>query len=133
MEHMHGPNCVWGIDADGKQRCRTRRNERQRAQRAANPAKQARRGFRYRDRRQAPDGWEDEFGPVPIKALDAEWYDQVLVNRILNGEPAGRRPFRLEWDVIAAHLAAGRLEPADVARDAGVSIAYVCDLRRTRA
>ena len=133
MEHMHGPDCVWHLDADGKQRCQTRRNERLRARRAAEPKRPGRRGFRYRDRRQAPDGWEDEFGPVPIKALDSEWYDQVLVDRILNGEPAGRRPHRLEWDVIAGYLAAGHLEAADVARNAGVSLHYVCDLRRARA
>lgn len=39
---------------------------------------------------QAPDGWEDEFGPVPLKVSDTVWVDRVVLQRRLNDEPVGR-------------------------------------------
>lgn len=34
----------------------------------------------------APDGWEDEFGPVPQRVPDVRWFDRVAVLRSLTGE-----------------------------------------------
>ena len=37
-----------------------------------------------------PDGWEDEFGPVPPRVPDTAWVDWVAVQRFVRGEDVGR-------------------------------------------
>lgn len=37
-----------------------------------------------------PDGWEDEFGPVPPIIPDTAWVDRVALMRRLKNEPVGR-------------------------------------------
>lgn len=36
------------------------------------------------------DGWEDEFGPCPVKVPPWKWFDRVAVQRSLGSEPVGR-------------------------------------------
>lgn len=83
--HIHTEECRWTVKPDGKRRCLTARSARERDNRA-------------REYRQKPDGWEDEFGPVPLRVPHTKWYDDVVVLRLLNGENPGRRPYRLEWE-----------------------------------
>lgn len=80
--HVHTDACQWVTRADGKRRCKTARNEDERAKRAG---------------RAKVDGWEDEYGPVPEPVDWHEWFDEVVVLRLLNKEPVGRRPTPLEW------------------------------------
>lgn len=94
--HIHTEDCRWTVKGDGKRRCLTARAELERAQRAQGKRTPAE--IRRRDYRQEPDGWEDEFGPVPLRVPQTQWYDEVVVLRLLNGENVGpRRPYRLEW------------------------------------
>lgn len=37
--------------------------------------------------RKPRDGWEDEYGPIPAKIPDREWYDWVAVEAALAGRP----------------------------------------------
>ena len=74
MTHAHGPECEWVTRRDGKRRCKTARNQRERTERAT----------------LSLDGFEEEFGPVPQKVSEPRWYDQVAVDRALDGEPVGR-------------------------------------------
>lgn len=63
-------------------------------------AKEAERGRAYRARLAAypvSDGLEDEFGQVPEHVLDRDWYDQVAVDRTVQGHrEVGRRLTPLE-------------------------------------
>lgn len=33
------------------------------------------------------DGWEDDYGPIPSKVPSYQWYDEVVVLRVLHGGP----------------------------------------------
>ena len=51
----------------------------------------------YRARaRPAPDGLEAEFGPVPARVPERDWFDHVAVLRALSGASVGRRLSPLE-------------------------------------
>lgn len=126
--HVHTEACVWKVYPSGQQSCTTAKNEREQAKRAAGTLIKT--GDPYRGRRQPPDGWEDEFGPAPIRALDREWYDEVIVTRALNRERCGRRPYRLEWAEITRRMDNSRVTEEDVALSTGVTISYVSDRRR---
>lgn len=126
--HEHSATCVWKRYPNGKQQCVTAKNERERAKRAAGTLKRT--GSPDRWRRQPPDGWEDEFGPVPLKERDRDWYDRVVVHRVLNQEAPGRRPFYREWAEIIGKMQARGLSAMEVARVVGVSEWYVNLMRR---
>jgi hypothetical protein len=91
--HQHNEDCKWTTRKNGKKLCQTRRAERERAR---------------LDRRRAEyfgqpvDGLEPEYGPVPARVPNTEWYDEVIVIRLLSGIPTGRYPCRLEWEAFFA-------------------------------
>jgi hypothetical protein len=128
-KHRHTEACVWKVYPSGQQSCVTAKNEREKALRAA--GKLPRTGFRFRDRRQPPDGWEDEFGPVPLRELNRDWYDEVIVQRALNLERTGRNPYPLEWKAIVARVNWDTVEKHKLAEAIGVSEWYLKDRRRT--
>lgn len=78
---------------------------------------------------QEPDGWEDEFGPVPNRVKDSEWYDPVIVRRALLGYPTGRIPHKLEWIEIVNRMPSD-MHASTVAGWCGVSTETVCDWAR---
>lgn len=128
FEHLHTEACVWKRYPSGQQSCVTAKNERERWKRAHGILKRT--GDPYRGRRQAPDGLEAEYGPVPPKVPDKEWYDTVIVSRVLNKENPGRNPYRLEWAEIVKRMDRAGLTPHQVADIVGVTERYVQDLRR---
>ena len=128
FEHTHTPDCVWKRYPSGKQQCLTYRNEKDRFQRRNGTFKKT--GDPDRWRRQPPDGWEDLYGPVPPKARDNEWYDEVIVLRVLNKEKPGRNPYRLEWEDIVKRMKVSQITASEVAEVVGVTERYVMDLRR---
>jgi len=126
--HTHNKDCVWTTYPSGLQQCKTARNERDRARAAK--GLMVRGGDPDRYRRQDPDGWEDEFGPVPLKVPRHEWYDRVIVERALTHESTGRKPYKLEWAEIVRRLPEARVTTTDVALATGVTQEYVADLVR---
>lgn len=52
--------------------------------------------------RQTPDGWEDEFGPVPARVSNRVWVDRVVLMRYLKDENLGRE--LTTGEVRALHL-----------------------------
>lgn len=66
-----------------------------------------------------PDGFEDEYGPVPDFVPNSEWYDEVIVVRALTGYPTGRRPYKLEQAEIVRRMV-GK-DQAEIAHWCGVS------------
>jgi hypothetical protein len=61
--------------------------------------------------RQAPDGWESDYGPVPDRVPNQEWYDEVIVRRALLGYSTGRIPHRLEQIDIVNGMTPGMTAP----------------------
>jgi|SRR5215203_1732788 len=105
MTHVHTDSCEWVRRNDGRRRCLTNyravRNPRDRELRAERKA-------RYLIT--APvDGLEEEFGSCPPPVLDRDWYDQVAVDRAVQGVPVGR---------ILHHLEAREVERIRAARQA---------------
>lgn len=130
-QHQHTETCVWKTYPSGKQSCVTAKNERERAARIAGTLKPS--GDPNRHRRQPKDGWESEFGPVPLKSRDRDWYDEVIVRRALNLEPTGRTPYPLEWRAIVNRVDWDRVSIPDLARCTGVSQWYLGNRRQTHA
>lgn len=83
-----------------QRRCRECERVRLRKQ-AQNRRRTTKTRFRYPDPpsrvKPATDGLEAEYGPVPDLVPDAEWYDAVIVDRVLGKQRPGRRPYLLEW------------------------------------
>lgn len=125
--HIHTEDCRWKVYPSGKQECTTARNERARERKVAGEFKSSGNPDRYR--RQKPDGWEDEFGPVPLKVAQRDWYDEVVVIRALTKQRTGRYPTAPEWADIIRRMPRAEVVDADVARSTGVSSEYVSRLR----
>lgn len=53
-------------------------------------------------RKPAPDGWEDEFGPVPARRGNHIWVDRVILERWLSDQELGR--LRTIGEARALHL-----------------------------
>lgn len=107
--HVHTEACQWTIK-NGRRRCKTARNE-------ADPRKAP-----------MPDGWEDEFGPAPRRVMEKDWYDEVVVLRLLNRIPVGRRPTQLEWE---AFFTRNRFVTAqEAARVSGLNSDYLGPLAK---
>ena len=128
FQHRHTEACVWKTYPSGQQSCVTAKNERERFKRANGTFKPS--GNPDRWRRQPTDGLEDEYGPVPARVRDRDWYDEVIVLRVLNQEAPGRNPYRLEWEQIVKRMDLAQLSAAEVADVVGVTERYVMDLRR---
>lgn len=126
FSHLHTEACVWKVYPSGQQSCTTMKNERERWKRANNVLPKT--GDPDRWRRQAPDGWETEYGPVPLKERDRDWYDEVIVFRALTKRATGRRPFRLEWAEIIRRMPQNDVTTAEVAESCGVTLDYVSRL-----
>lgn len=43
------------------------------------------------------DGWESDLGPCPPRVPNRDWFDHVIVDRVLHGHTSGRAPYPLEW------------------------------------
>lgn len=80
-----------------------------------------------REKGQPPDGFEDEFGPVPRKVPDYKWFDEEIVYRVVHGIPSGRKPYKLEWIKI---LETVRYEDATIASLCGVDKPAVLRYRK---
>lgn len=125
-KHKHTEACVWKVYPSGQQACVTAKNERERALRAAGKLKKTGDPDRYR--RQPEDGWEDEFGPVPLKVPNRDWYDEVIVIRALTKTPTGRRPYPKEWEEIVRRMPHNDITTRDLAEATGISQEYVSRL-----
>lgn len=75
---------TWGRHAGKCAGCTVLRSRAYRARNALKP-----RPMSVREP-QAPDGWEDEFGPVPPRVPDTAWVDWIAVQRFVRGEDVGR-------------------------------------------
>lgn len=75
----------------------------------------------------APDGLEDEYGPVPPRAAEADWHDWAAVDRAMFGPPPDRAltpSERAEWIKRTMHL-----PDWEVATTAGVDVRDVQEWR----
>lgn len=127
-KHQHTEACVWKAYPGGQQSCVTAKNEREKALRAAGKLKPSGDPDRYR--RQPEDGWEAEFGPVPLKERNRDWYDEVIVLRALNLEPTGRSPYPLEWAAIVRRMNWNEVSSAKLGETLGLTEWYVNERRR---
>lgn len=124
--HQHTEACVWKVYPGGQQGCVTAKNERERRKRAEGTLKPSGDPDRYR--RQKPDGWEDEYGPVPLKERNRDWYDWVIVHRALTKTPTSRTPYPMEWAEIIRRMNVNGATMSDVAEATGVTLDYVSRL-----
>lgn len=85
MKHVHTDQCRWSTASRGDGRTR----------RICLTAGAERSKNRYLG--QPKDGWEDDYGPVPNRVPDKEWYDRVVVLRALSAQRTGRWPTPPEW------------------------------------
>lgn len=126
--HRHTEACVWKTYPSGQQSCVTAKNERERAKRAAGTFRSG--GDPKRYLRQKPDGWEAEFGPVPDRERNRDWFDQVIVDRALTKRPTGRTPYPLEWAEIIRTLPKVKITEVDLATATGVTPDHISNLKR---
>jgi hypothetical protein len=79
----HSGTCAWVTSRSGGMYCATQK----RASAAIAPIKKV-------------DGFEDEYGPIPPRVKDADWYDWVIVEGVLSGIRVSRPPYPKEWEEI---------------------------------
>lgn len=107
-----------------RERLRTARQERRKRTKAP---------FRYPNppKRVKPvtDGLEALYGPVPDLVPDADWFDEVIVDRVLSHQRPGRRPYPLEWAEIFRRMPALDITDAGVAEVCGISLDRLGRLR----
>lgn len=80
----HPGPCQWGRDARGHRYCAVQKRQRFAALGLSTPVPP-----RVR-KPQPPDGWEAEFGPVPLRVPSVAWVDRVALERRLSGVEVGR-------------------------------------------
>ena len=105
--HPRTPENTYRSPKSGKGYCRPCSNEQRVDKRAGTETFSAQRREALRQRAieynqsrfgrpPKTDGWEDIAGRKPAKVPNRDWYDQVVVDRILAGRDPGRSPYRLE-------------------------------------
>jgi hypothetical protein len=68
------------------------------------------------------DGFEDEFGDKPPLANNADWFDRVIVDRVLfGGRAPGRMVYPLEQKEIVTSTAASLMTMEEIGRRSGVT------------
>lgn len=118
--------------------CRSCRNHRQ-YRKPRTPEQLARAAKAQRDRRAreaeirpkrkytkkvVTDGFEDDFGPIPVAVPDAKWHDEVIVHRALSLTVTRRKPTPLEARTIVLG-ARQKHTNEELARVCGVDVSTV--------